>query len=94
MKYTSDDIQNDENDSDVVNDSSKMDELKGVIHSAMDDAKDFIDQIGQERALATEYYLGKEPTGTSSLQSEFVDTSVRDSILFMLPLIVTGKLRL
>ena len=88
MKYTSDDIQNDENDSDVVNDSSKMDELKGVIHSAMDDAKDFIDQIGQERALATEYYLGKEPTGTSSLQSEFVDTSVRDSILFMLPSIM------
>ena len=88
MKYTSDDIQNDENDSDVVNDSSKMEELKRVIHSAMDDAKDFIDQIGQERALATEYYLGKEPGGTSSLQSEFVDTSVRDSILFMLPSIM------
>ena len=88
MKYTSDDIQNDENDSDVVNDSSKMEELKRVIHSAMDDAKDFIDQIGQERALATEYYLGKEPSGTSSLQSEFVDTSVRDSILFMLPSIM------
>jgi len=88
MKYTSDDIQNDENDSDVVNDSSKMEELKRVISSAMDDAKDFIDQIGQERALATEYYLGKEPSGTSSLQSEFVDTSVRDSILFMLPSIM------
>ena len=88
MKYTSDDIQNDDNDSDVVNDSSKMEELKRVIHSAMDDAKDFIDQIGQERALATEYYLGKEPSGTSSLQSEFVDTSVRDSILFMLPSIM------
>ena len=88
MKYTSNDIQNDENDSDVVNDSSKMEELKRVIHSAMDDAKDFIDQIGQERALATEYYLGKEPSGTSSLQSEFVDTSVRDSILFMLPSIM------
>jgi len=88
MKYTSDDIQNDENESDVVNNSSKMEELKRVIHSAMDDAKDFIDQIGQERALATEYYLGKEPGGTSSLQSEFVDTSVRDSILFMLPSIM------
>ena len=54
----------------------------------MDDAKDYNDQIGNARAEATEYYLGNEPEGNSSLQSEFISTDVRDSILFMLPSIM------
>ena len=54
----------------------------------MDDAKDFIHQVGAERAESTEYYLGNEPEGTSSMQSEFVSTDVRESILFMLPSIM------
>src|SRR6056300_286160 len=62
--------------------------LVGVIKSEMDDAKDFIHQVGSERAESTEYYLGNEPEGTSSLQSEFVSTDVRESILFMLPSIM------
>ena len=47
----------------------------------MDDAKDYIDQIGESRAEATEYYLGNEPEANSSLQSEFISTDVRDSVL-------------
>ena len=54
----------------------------------MDDAKDFIHQVGQERAESTEYYLGNEPESTSSLQSEFISTDVRDTVLFMLPQIM------
>ena len=54
----------------------------------MDDAKDYIDQIGESRAEATEYYLGNEPEANSSFQSEFISTDVRDSILFMLPSIM------
>jgi len=65
-----------------------MIDLVGVIKSEMDDAKDFIHQVGAERAESTEYYLGNEPEGTSSLQSEFVSTDVRESILFMLPSIM------
>ncbi|MCP3686109.1 MAG: hypothetical protein GY861_25970, partial [bacterium] len=54
----------------------------------MDDAKDFIDQIDEDRADATDYYLGNSPTSQSSMQSEFVSTDVRDSVLFMLPSIM------
>ena len=57
-------------------------ELQSIIKSEMDSAKDFIEQIGQERDEATRYYLGKEPSATSELQSEFISTDVRDSILF------------
>ena len=63
-------------------------ELQSIIKSEMDDAKDYIDQIGESRAEATEYYLGNEPEANSSLQSEFISTDVRDSILFMLPSIM------
>ncbi len=63
-------------------------QLQSIIKSEMDDAKDYIDQIGNARAEATEYYLGNEPEGNSSLQSEFISTDVRDSILFMLPSIM------
>ena len=65
-----------------------MIDLVGVIKSEMDDAKDFIHQVGAERAESTDFYLGNEPEGTSSLQSEFVSTDVRESVLFMLPSIM------
>ena len=67
---------------------TNMENLVGVIKSEMDDASDFIHQIGSDRAESTEYYLGNEPEGTSSLQSEFISTDVRESILFMLPSIM------
>ena len=72
----------------ISEEESKSIDLVGVIKSEMDDAKDFIHQVGAERAESTEYYLGNEPEGTSSLQSEFVSTDVRESILFMLPSIM------
>jgi len=71
-----------------VQEETDMIDLVGVIKSEMDDAKDFIHQVGAERAESTEYYLGNEPEGTSSMQSEFVSTDVRDSVLFMLPSIM------
>ena len=72
----------------AVQEEGDMIDLVGVIKSEMDDAKDFIHQVGAERAESTEYYLGNEPEGTSSMQSEFVSTDVRESILFMLPSIM------
>jgi hypothetical protein len=71
-----------------VQEAISMDNLVGVIKSEMDDAKDFIHQVGSERAESTEYYLGTEPEGTSTLQSEYVSTDVRESVLFMLPSIM------
>ena len=71
-----------------VDEEMDMEHLAGVIKSEMDDAKDFIHQVGAERAESTEYYLGNEPEGTSSMQSEYVSTDVRDSVLFMLPSIM------
>ena len=72
----------------AVQEEGDMIDLVGVIKSEMDDAKDFIHQVGAERAESTEYYLGNEPEGTSSMQSEYVSTDVRDSVLFMLPSIM------
>ena len=74
--------------SEKVSKETSMENLVGVIKSEMDDASDFIHQIGSDRAESTEYYLGTEPEGTSTLQSEFISTDVRESILFMLPSIM------
>jgi len=68
-----------------LDEESSMIDLVGVIKSEMDDAKDFIHQVGEERSESTEYYLGSEPEATSTLQSEFISTDVRDTVLFMLP---------
>ena len=62
--------------------------LQGIIRSEMDDAEDYISQIGKDRAESTDYYLGNEPESVSDLQSSFISTDVRDSILFMLPSIM------
>ena len=71
-----------------LNEDTDLINLEGVIKSEMDDARDFIYQVGEERAESTEYYLGNEPESTSTLQSEFISTDVRDTILFMLPSIM------
>ena len=71
-----------------LNEDTDLMNLEGVIKSEMDDARDFIYQVGEERAESTEYYLGNEPESTSTLQSEFISTDVRDTILFMLPSIM------
>ena len=71
-----------------VTENANLEELQSVLKSEMDDAKDFIDQIDEQRADATDYYLGNSPSAQSSMQSEFVSTDVRDSVLFMLPSIM------
>ena len=70
------------------NEALDIEELQGVLKSEMDDARDYIYQIGEERAESTEYYLGNEPDQNSALQSQYVSTDVRDSVLFMLPQIM------
>ena len=67
---------------------TRMRDLSRVLKSEMDDARDFIQQVGEERAESTEYYLGNEPEPTSTLQSYYVSTDVRDTVLFMLPSIM------
>lgn len=62
-----------------------VEDLQSVLKSEFDDAKDYIDAVGRERSEATDYYLGNEPEGSSDMQSEFVSTDVRDTVLFMLP---------
>ena len=76
--------------SDEVNsiEDADIEDLQSVLKVELDDASDFIDQIGEERAEATNYYLGKKPNATSSLQSEFVSTDLRDSVLFLMPSIM------
>jgi len=69
-------------------DDSNEEELQGILKSELDDARDYIEQVGEDRAEATEYYLGEAPNGQSSMQSEYVSTDVRDSVLFMLPSIM------
>ncbi len=75
---------------DIDKDDKEIDtqELSGIIKAEMDDARDFIDQVGNERSENTDYYLGAEPDATSELQSEYISTDVRDSVLFMLPSIM------
>tara|TARA_B100001093_G_C26860249_1_gene1029760 strand:+ start:14847 stop:16973 length:2127 start_codon:yes stop_codon:yes gene_type:complete len=62
--------------------------LKSCLKAEVDDAQDFINQIGEERAESTDYYLGNEPDNTSELQSQYISTDVRDSVLFLLPSIM------
>jgi hypothetical protein len=71
-----------------VAEASMMLDLSAQLKAEMDDAKDYNNQVGQERAESTEYYLGNEPEPTSSLQSYYVSTDVRDTVLFMLPSIM------
>ena len=73
---------------DTVSQEANEEELQGILKSELDDARDYIEQVGEDRAEATEYYLGEAPNGQSSMQSEYVSTDVRDSVLFMLPSIM------
>ena len=71
-----------------VKDSVDNEKLQSILKSELDDARDYIEQVGEDRAEATEYYLGDAPHGQSSMQSEYISTDVRDSVLFMLPSIM------
>ena len=92
MEYKDDKEKTEESNEELVteanDDAAMMERVSSVIKAEYEDARDFVDQIGYERAEATNYYLGKKPGSVSSLQSEFIDTSVRDTVLFMLPSIM------
>ena len=72
----------------IVSEEQDLSDLSSYLKNEMDDAEDYCNQIGQERAESTEYYLGNEPDPNSSLQSYYVSTDVRDTVLFMLPQIM------
>ena len=83
MKYSKkenigDDVSQEEKELDTI-------ELQSILKSEMDDAQDFADQLGSERAENTEYYLGDAPGDAGELQSEYVSTDVREAVLHMLP---------
>jgi len=63
-------------------------ELESILKAELDDAKDFIDQVEEDRTESTDYYLGNAPHNSSDMQSEYISTDVRDSVLFMLPQIM------
>ena len=62
----------------AVEDQGDMIDLVGVIKSERDDAKDFIHQVGAERAESKDYYIGNETEGNSYIKSELVSKAVRD----------------
>ena len=83
-----DDEESDDDDletEDELEDEFDEEELQSVLKSELDDARDFIDQLGDERAESTEYYLGNSPEGGSDIQSEYVSTDVRDAVLHIMP---------
>ena len=63
MKYTDTKGKNEESSEEVVKDKNSeaevTEKLGGILKAEYSDAKDFVDQIGYERAEATNYYLGK-----------------------------------
>ena len=86
-KYAKEEIKEEKKEREETNEEENVDleQLQGVLKSELDDAQDFIDAIGEDRAEATKYYMGDEPEGGSDLQSEYISTDVRDSVLYMLP---------
>ena len=63
-----------DNDQDV-NEEINQEELQGILKSELDDARDYIEQVGEDRAEATEYYLGESPQGQSSIRQIILITS-------------------
>ena len=66
-------------------DEVDLEKLQGVLKGELEDAQDFIDAIEEDRNKATRYYMGNEPSSQSDLQSEYISTDVRDSVLYMMP---------
>ena len=60
-------------------------ELSAVIKSEFDDADDYVDSLGDERAESTEYYRGVRPDDTEEGRSRFVSTDVKDAVSFVMP---------
>tara|TARA_Y100000590_G_scaffold470609_1_gene666909 strand:- start:11625 stop:13784 length:2160 start_codon:yes stop_codon:yes gene_type:complete len=86
-KYAKEELKEEKKEREETNEEEGVDllQLQGVLKAELDDAQDFIDAIGEDRAEATKYYMGDEPEGGSDLQSEYISTDVRDSVLYMLP---------
>ena len=72
----------------VTEDDTPMseEELQGVLSSEIEDAISFIDDdIGYNRAKATEYYLGDPFGNEEEGRSQVVSMDVRDTVQGMLP---------
>ena len=62
-KYVTEDLKEEKKEREETNEEEGVDleQLQGVLKSELDDAQDFIDAIGEDRAEATKYYMGDEP---------------------------------
>ena len=60
-------------------------ELSAVIKGEFDDAEDYSDSLGYDRAESTEYYKGQRPQDEMEGRSRFVSTDVKDAVSFIMP---------
>mgnify|MGYP004232173317 CR=1 FL=1 len=61
-------------------------DFKGYVRSQMTDAVDYIDQfLSPDRTKALEYYLSKEFGDEEAGRSQYVDSSLRDTCMAILP---------
>ena len=70
-KYAKEELKEEKKEREETNEEEGVDllQLQGVLKAELDDAQDFIDAIGEDRAEATKYYMGDEPESGSDLQS-------------------------
>ena len=62
------------------------DEFLGIVRSKLTDSKDFVDQwLSPDRAKATEYYLSREFGDEETGRSQYVDSTLRDTVNAILP---------
>ena len=68
-------------------DELDFEELSAVIAGEFDDAEDYIDSLGFDRAESTEYYKGVRPDDVEEGRSRFVSTDVKDAVSFVMPFV-------
>jgi len=62
------------------------DELLEIVRGKLSDAKDFTDHwLSPDRAKATEYYLSREFGDEEDGRSQYVDSTLRDTVLSIMP---------
>ena len=72
-------------DYDRPDEEMDLTELSAVINGEFDDAEDYVESLGFDRAESTEYYKGVRPDDTEEGRSRFVSTDVKDACSFLMP---------
>ena len=67
-------------------DTMSDEDFKGLVRSQMTDAVDYVDQyLSPDRTKALEYYLSKEFGDEEAGRSQYVDSTLRDTCMAILP---------